>query len=1094
MIQGTNRRGSGGYLYLNVYDRRKSSGQVAAKYVSGSSNIKADSTIYDTILVHCLAADTAYFKITSSGAFEYRFKYEMVNTSPNDAEPNNTFATASALRLDSTHNGHIGYMNNGVADANDYSYIALPSRGAVQIITEGTNTSGSGGYLYLYGYKNRSGQQVLSKYISNSSNVAAGATIRDTIRIDCLSTDTLFLRWTSSGCFRYSFTVKHIDLDPVAEIAHNVAGSLHEFSNLSSNATSYVWKLGDSTFSTNNAPPLKSFSAGSYQVKLIAKNTVCNYTDTASLQLTVKGIDRFTPKSGGPGNIEFTAYGGGFHEGMQVTFKKGNVVLKDSVSWVNEYGNIFAALINMHNAPQGVYDIEVKTKDTTYYFPAGFTSEALVDKLRSEIIGRDIIRINTKTPYSVRIHNEGNTMAGVVEVFVLFPSYMSVTVLDSVINLLEPEPDDINFDTLPIFTKVTRERGYPVDGNMYSFYVAGVPAHGFRDLSFMVNSTVGKQSIYSWVKGPMSGSDYRSWADDCNKSKIKLATDLINDGIAIVPVADCAWGAAKAAASALYSLYSWATGDGSVSSTNAGSVKTVAGLMKDCAGELGALAGGAPGVAIETADVLTDISVLSSNAYVNYNQIDIDCPDDPEEPKQKPVDVRTSLDPNAKSGPSGYGAPNYILGSKKLMNYTIYFENMRTATLPAQEVKIIDTLDKSRFDLSSFRALSFSIGTKKYPLPAGAFDFSEDIPFNNQLNVRLSVNLDTATGIMTTYFKTLDILTGEVTTDPLLGFLPPNITAPEGEGSLSYAIDLKDGLMDGTVIRNKASIIFDNNQPIITDEWMNTLDKNIPVSKVSLAYQLNDSAVVVKASGNDPSSGLKYYRLYVSEDGGDYKYVGNISDTTVYPGKLNHTYSFYVVAVDSVGNLETKSPAAEATVTQQPLAIVLGNITATNVGERNRINWNTLTEDLGDHFEIEKSTDGRTFKLMTIQYAKGMASAYTVYDDQPAEGRNHYRLKTYDRSGGFKTSKVVSVFVLKNKVFAIEAFPNPAQNRLTINIYGDIDGRGKITLVNMMGSIVLQSNVTTNNVVLDLSKQTPGTYFIKYTDDNKSQVIKITKQ
>jgi hypothetical protein len=1093
-VQGTNQSGAGGYLYMYGYDRRKANGQVLAKYVSGSSNIKADSTINDTILVTCRAADTLYFRMISSAAFKYRFKYEMVNTSPNDAEPNNTVATGLPVAFDSANSGHIGYLSNGVSDAADHYYTALPARGAVQIIVEGTNTSGGGGYLHIDGYRNRAAtQSVLNRYISGSSNVAAGVTIRDTIMINCLTTDTLFLKLVSSGCFRYTFKVKFVDLDPIAQLGHNVAGSLHEFSNLSSNAMSYIWKVGDSTFSVKNAPELQSYGPGGYLVKLIAKNTVCNYSDTASLMFTVNGLDRFTPKKGGAGNIAFTAYGGGFHQGMQVLLKQGGKVYRDSLSYVNQYGNIFAALIDMHGAPQGIYDVEIKTNDTTYLIAGGYVSEPTIDRLQTEIIGANIIRMNTKTPYAVRIHNEGNTVAGVTEVYVLFPSYMTVDVLDSLTKLVNYQFDDINLDTVPLYRRVTKVRGYPIDGNLYSFYVAGIPAGGFRDLTFSVKSAVGKDKIYAWVKGPASGSEYKPWFDPCNEAKVKMVLDALVDGLSAVPIVDCAVNVVKGVGSTLYSGASWLLGYGAPSAASL--TKTGWGILKNCAGEALAAAGFAPGVAAEIADALGDIAILGSNIDLNAELVKAACADEPEEEEEKPVEVRTSLDPNAKSGPSGYAALNYINGVQKLMNYTIFFENMSSATLPAQEVIVKDTLDKSRFNLATFRALSYTIGANKYHIPGGAFDYSTDVPFNNDLNVRLSINLDTATGVITAHFKIIDKSTGQVTINPLAGFLPPNVTAPEGEGNISFAIDLKNGLDDGTVIRNKASIIFDTNEPIITDEWFNTLDRNLPSSHVSGAYQLNDSAVVVKAAGNDPSSGVRKYHLYVSDNNSGYSFAGNMSDTAIYPAKLNHTYKFYVAAIDSVGNLENKAPSAEATISvTPPLAILLGNITAINAGLRNRIDWNTLTEDLGDRFEVEKSTNGRNFTLISKLPAKGTASAYTIYDEQPADGRNHYRLKTYDRSAGFKTSKIVSVYVLKNKVFAIEAFPNPVKDRLNISIHGSIAGRGNITVVNMLGRTVLNMNITTNQLTLDLGNQPAGTYFVKYTDSNKSEVIKISKQ
>ncbi len=1099
-VQGTNKGSGNGYMYMYGYDRRKTSGTILSQYVAGSSIIKKDSTIYDTILVHCRAADTTYFRMTSSGSFKYTISYQMVDTSINDAEPNNSFATAEymgKLPTDSllpAKKGHIGYVANGVTDTDDYYKVAVPAAGSIQIIMTVTNTRASNGWVRVYGYnQNRTGN-LLNRYIKGTTTLPGNSTTIDTININCANIDSFYYRITSSGCFAYSFSMRFIDNDPKAKFVYNQAGSLHEFVNESTNANSYIWKVDNSIITTNTAPPLLSYRPGGYDIRLIAKNSVCNFIDTAFYKLLVRGLDRFTPASGGEGNVEFTAYGGGFHTGMKVYLKQGANVYSDSLSKVNQYGNIFSAIVDMHNAPTGIYDVEIVTNDTSYFIPGGYRSEALISKLKAEIIGRDIIRRNTNTNYSVRVHNQGNTMAGLVEVYILFPPYMQVNVMDTLTQVVNYQFDDINIDTLPLFRKVTTDRGYPINGNLYSFYIAGIPANGFRDLTFIVNSGVGKDKIYTWVQGPLSGSEYKSWFDPCNKAKVKLVMDALVDGLSTIPIADCAVGVAKLAGNALYSAANWLLGNGAPSAASL--TKTALGTVKDCAGEALAAAGFAPGIAFEIADVLADLAILGSNIDVNVALVTDACADEPEpEEEEKPVDVRTSFDPNAKSGPAGYTAAKYILGSQKLVNYTLFFENQPTASLPAQEVIILDTLDKTRFDLSSFRALSFAIGSNHYNIPLGAIDYSIDVPFNSQLNVRLSINLDTITGIMKAHFKSIDTQTGAVTDDPLAGFLPPNTNSPNGEGYISFSIDLLDGLPHGTVVRNKASIIFDTNEPIVTDEWMNTLDRNMPSSQISGAYQLNDSTVVIKATGTDAASGFRNFKLFVSANGDAYKYYFKVSDSALIYGSIGTTFNYYVVGVDSVGNQEQKTPSAEGTFTiTDPLVITLGNISATNDGTRNRIDWITLHEDRGDRFEIEKSAHGRDFSHLATVQAKGIAGDYFIYDNTPEKGRTWYRLKLKNADGKYSYSKVVSAYMVSNGGFVMEAYPNPVSNRLNITLHGAIDGRGSISVFDMMGKQVMQMPVNRNRISLDISSQPRGNYIIKYTDSKNAEVIKITKQ
>ena len=146
--------------------------------------------------------------------------------------------------------------------------------------------------------------------------------------------------------------------------------------------------------------------------------------------------------------------------------------------------------------------------------------------------------------------------------------------------------------------------------------------------------------------------------------------------------------------------------------------------------------------------------------------------------------------------------------------------------------------------------------------------------------------------------------------------LPPNVNAPEGEGFVTFTVGLKPGLPDGTVIRNKAEIIFDKNFPIETNVYTNTLDLTAPVTTMSEAnYDTANELIAINCSSYDAASGVDSYQLFVSKDGGDYTCAGQFPDQVFYsvPAGDGATYSFYVLAIDRVGNAEvSRSPTASA--------------------------------------------------------------------------------------------------------------------------------------------------------------------------------------
>ncbi|MBX3253160.1 MAG: T9SS type A sorting domain-containing protein [Chitinophagaceae bacterium] len=914
-FEGTHTGGNTGSFSFYAYDRSRR--QIAYKGTIGSGSAAQGDIVRDTIEITSRGADSLYFLVYqgSTRSYSYKIRYTMPDALEGDPEPNNTFNEATPFRIADTLKGLIGYVANGVNDANDYYTAAIPANGNLTIFAEGQNTGVDNAGFSLYVYT-RDRRQVGFKTLKA---VGTGDVLKDTLTVNCISSDSVYVlvyQPSAARSFTYNLQFAFKDQQPEAKIGYSRAGGTYEFTNQSTLATKYTWSMGNGEQYTTVAPPLITYKPGGYDVRLIVENELCRLRDTALLSLVVNGLDRYTPETGGAGNIVFTAYGGGFHNGMSIQLKQGGTVYKDSVTWIDERGSVFGALVDMHNAPAGVYDVSIITNDTTYNIPGGFVCHEAVYKVSGEIIGSDIIRANTNSVYTIRIHNEGNVMAGHTEVYLLTPKNLEVTRLDS---LMELTFKTVSQDTLPEVIPVFKSKGYPIDGELRPYLLSGIPVGGYTDLRFNIKGTEGLDKIYLWVKGPYSGSPFTTKGDDCFNAKLKLLGDLMFDGVSVIPGLDCLGGGVKAVGSALYNAFNYFTGRSSGKAASASFGKTVAGFAKDCAGEIAAVSGVATTIspAVEYADMTADVAILLSDLDVNIQQIRADC-EELEDEKEKPVDVRTSWDPNAKSGPSGFGAARYISGNNKRLSYTIFFENTSTATLPAQEVMILDTLDKNVYDLSTFSANSFGFGTRSFNIPIGASEYVEDVDYDNNLAVRFYIKLDKETGIVKATFKTIDKATGVITEDPLAGFLPPNINAPEGDGHVSFSIEMKNGLPDGTVIANRASIIFDSNEPILTDVWSNTIDRNLPSSRVTEALKLTDSTMVVKINGNDPASGVKKYRLYASENGSSYTYIGVVKDSAIVTGISGNTYDFYVIAVDAVGNWENKNSISEANVKLAP--------------------------------------------------------------------------------------------------------------------------------------------------------------------------------
>lgn len=241
---------------------------------------------------------------------------------------------------------------------------------------------------------------------------------------------------------------------------------------------------------------------------------------------------------------------------------------------------------------------------------------------------------------------------------------------------------------------------------------------------------------------------------------------------------------------------------------------------------------------------------------------------------QKKTNPVRSFDPNEKVGPTGFGAQNYITSAGK-MNYRILFENKKEATAPAWKITIVDTL-RAEFDPETFDFGATSHDSAQY-----------------------------------VWKKTR---TGNIVRWEIEGIeLPPNVTPPQGEGWVAFSVNAKQNLSSGTSIKNRASIVFDMNAPIATNEFVNTLDFSPPrTTMAAIPTRMTASKLVLRWSGADEQngSGVHSYTVYASKDSGVYQAIGSTTadSMVINLDMYSHKYSFYALAKDNVGNVEITRP------------------------------------------------------------------------------------------------------------------------------------------------------------------------------------------
>ena len=285
------------------------------------------------------------------------------------------------------------------------------------------------------------------------------------------------------------------------------------------------------------------------------------------------------------------------------------------------------------------------------------------------------------------------------------------------------------------------------------------------------------------------------------------------------------------------------------------------------------------------------------------------------------ADVVAPHDPNDKNGPAGYGDVGYVSANAP-MPYTIDFENVSTATAPAQIVTITDQLS-SNLDWRTFQLGQIAFGSQVITVPAGRSFFETTIdlrPDGEDLLVQIDAGIDPTTGIVHWTFASIDPDTGLAPTAAGAGFLPPDDANHDGEGYVTYTVKPLASSPTGTVITNQATVTFDEQPPLETDTTSNVIDSVPPTSAVVPlpATETNADFTVSWSGQDDPGgSGLATYTIYVSIDGAPPSpWLSDTTDTSdTYDGTPGNTYAFFSQATDNVGNVEPMHATADTQTT-----------------------------------------------------------------------------------------------------------------------------------------------------------------------------------
>jgi len=152
------------------------------------------------------------------------------------------------------------------------------------------------------------------------------------------------------------------------------------------------------------------------------------------------------------------------------------------------------------------------------------------------------------------------------------------------------------------------------------------------------------------------------------------------------------------------------------------------------------------------------------------------------------------------------------------------------------------------------------------------------------------------------------------------------------------------------------------------------------------------------------------------------------------------------------------------------------------------LTWKTAFEVNSSHFEIERSSDGKTWSTKGSVNAAGNVSvdqSYSFTDDSPENGTNHYRLKIVDIDARFEYSPIKTVSFASTALNVV-AGPNPAYSFLNVNVTTPGSEPYRLRLINRSGQVVFDQKyaASSNKLQLSVSNYVDGTYFLEVTNNS----------
>jgi hypothetical protein len=190
-----------------------------------------------------------------------------------------------------------------------------------------------------------------------------------------------------------------------------------------------------------------------------------------------------------------------------------------------------------------------------------------------------------------------------------------------------------------------------------------------------------------------------------------------------------------------------------------------------------------------------------------------------------------------------------------------------------------------------------------------------------------------------------------------------------------------------------------------------------------------------------------------------------------------------------------------------PLPVELTSFTASVIGSKVKLNWQTATEINNYGFEVERKilkqvqNDNSVWEKVGFINGSGNSNSsknYTFMDEDVVTGKYSYRLKQIDNDGSFEFTSTIEVDLGIPKDFQLsQNYPNPFNPMTKIQYTLPIDAQVTLQIYSITGELMesLVSEYQTSGIYtidFDGSNYASGTYIYRLIANDFVQTKKMT--